>query len=81
MKWMARGRKETEGIYFQFVQAIKKARSEAMDRNVEIIQTAAKKTWQAAAWYLERQFPEEFASESKTVRELRKIIENLTAKK
>lgn len=79
-RWFARGRKETKGIYCQFWQAIKKARSDAMLRNVAIIQTAAQKTWQAAAWWLERQFPDEFANDSRTVRELKKMIDRLTAK-
>jgi len=34
--------------------AIKKAKAEAEVRNVTIIQTAAVKSWQAAAWWLER---------------------------
>lgn len=79
--WMARGRKEKSGIYVQFLHAIKKARSDAMLRNVAIIQTAAQKTWQAAAWWLERQFPDEFANSAATVRELEKMLKRLTAKK
>ncbi len=30
-------------------------------RNVAIIQHATQDTWQAAAWWLERRFPEDFA--------------------
>lgn len=79
-KWLAAGRKKTSGPHFQFVQAIKKAEAEAIARNVTVVQAAADKSWQAAAWWLERRFPDEFGSESRTVRELKKIIERLTAK-
>lgn len=37
-----------------FNDAVLKAQSEAEMRNVVLIQNAAKDTWQAAAWYLER---------------------------
>lgn len=43
-----------------FQAAIKKAESEAISRNVGIINIAAKSTWQAAAWWLERRFPDQF---------------------
>lgn len=45
----------------EFVEAIKKAEATCKQRNVTIIQKAAIKTWQAAAWWLERKHPEEFA--------------------
>ena len=37
-----------------FSNAVKKAESQAIARNLTIIQIAAKKSWQAAAWFLER---------------------------
>ena len=37
-----------------FSDAIKKAESKAITRNLLLIQNAAKKSWQAAAWFLER---------------------------
>lgn len=45
----------------EFSEAIKKALLICKQRNVGIIQKAAISTWQAAAWYLERRFPLEFA--------------------
>jgi hypothetical protein len=51
---------DNEELYLQFMQSIKRAEADAMRRNVAIIQAAAKKSWQAAAWYLERRDPEEF---------------------
>lgn len=49
--------KESEAIYVEFSDAIKKAQSQAEIRDVLIIGKAAEHTWQAAAWRLERKFP------------------------
>jgi hypothetical protein len=38
----------------EFSESIKKAEAKALIRNLTIIQVAAKKNWQAAAWFLER---------------------------
>lgn len=45
----------------QLSQELKKAQSEAKTAMLETIMKAAKKTWQAAAWWLERKYPDEFA--------------------
>jgi hypothetical protein len=45
----------------EFCEAIKKAEAKCKERNVALIQRAAVTTWQAAAWMLERKYPEEFA--------------------
>ncbi len=45
----------------EFSESIKKAELKNKQRNIVIIQNAAKKTWQASAWWLERKYPEEFA--------------------
>ncbi|WP_292465891.1 hypothetical protein [Methanolobus sp.] len=58
--WMKRGEQETTGQYHDFYLQTKKARAEAIARNVAIIQKAAPHTWQAAAWWLERSCPAEF---------------------
>lgn len=44
-----------------FCGRIKKAEARCKARNIKIIQKAGLTTWQAAAWYLERHFPNEFA--------------------
>jgi len=49
---------EVEGHKFrQFYEDVQRARAIAEARNVKIIQDAAKETWQAAAWWLERTDP------------------------
>ena len=50
-----------EAAYVEIVDAVEKARAEAVVRNVHVIQNAARDgTWQAAAWWLERTRPEKF---------------------
>lgn len=46
--------------FADFAEAVKKAESDAVARNVAVIQQAARTTWQAAAWWLERRYPEDF---------------------
>lgn len=71
--WMKRGKDAQESgskakadqIYIELVESIKKAEAEAIVRNVAVINKAAQKTWQAAAWYLERRRPEEYGRREK----------------
>lgn len=46
-----------ERLYQHFLHAVETARSQAVVRNVAIIQQAAQTQWQAAAWFLERTNP------------------------
>lgn len=48
-----------------FSEAIKKAEASCKHRNIALIQKAALTTWQAAAWWLERKYPNEFALKHK----------------
>ncbi len=45
----------------EFAESIKKAEATCKARNIAIIQKAAITTWTAAAWWLERKYPVEFA--------------------
>ena len=69
-RWIERGKAEDERLqqgespnpeetpYWEIWDTIEKARSEAMLRNITLIQTAAQSgSWQAAAWFLERTNP------------------------
>lgn len=71
--WLERGRREADRIangvaeneeetqYLNLWNSLKKARAEAVVRNVAFVQKAAQDgTWQAAAWWLERTVPETF---------------------
>ena len=57
--WLAKGR-EDKAPYAEFAVAIQKAEAEAEAATVARIQLAeaAPNTWQAAAWWLERRFPD-----------------------
>lgn len=67
--WLERGRQArlilddvgdiapSEAIFLEFLDAVESARSQAVVRNVALIQRAAETNWQAAAWYLERTNP------------------------
>jgi len=60
--WIVRGEKEGEGEYWEFSEAIKKSKAIFIQSNLQIIKAAAKKkTWNAAAWLLERSLPAEYA--------------------
>ena len=72
-QWMDRGRTEAESRdngnppdpkeqnYFEIWEAVEAARAAAEVRNIGLIQRAATGgTWQAAAWWLERSFPERY---------------------
>lgn len=70
--WLERGKREreriedgiepnsTETIYREFLEEVEQARAAAEVRMVGLIATAAKDTWQAAAWYLERSKPNQW---------------------
>jgi len=48
----------TKDLYVQFSFQIEQALAEAEMRDVEIITKAAEQQWQAAAWRLERKYPD-----------------------
>lgn len=73
--WMARGLAErerlnlvkgakenpTEVIFLQFLQQVERAKAEAIAKKVAVIAKSGNDgDWRAAAWWLERQLPEEF---------------------
>lgn len=59
-EWMRRGR-DGEPRFAPFAQAIEEARAMGEVRNVAVISAAAPENWQAAAWILERSYPERWA--------------------
>lgn len=49
-------------VYLKFWEELRKARAEAIVRNVAYVQSAAQAgSWQAAAWWLERSVPETYS--------------------
>lgn len=45
----------------EFATNVEKARLKSKDQSLKSVRTASMKTWQAAAWYLERRFGSEYA--------------------
>lgn len=49
-------------LFLELVERVERAEADAHARNVAVIQRAAQAgTWQAAAWFLERRYPEQYA--------------------
>ncbi|MBF0607433.1 MAG: hypothetical protein SFH39_00965 [Candidatus Magnetobacterium sp. LHC-1] len=57
-RWMQKGEKEKTGIYRNLYNVIKKALADNEIRLIAIIQKAAEVDWKAAAWMLERKYPD-----------------------
>jgi len=53
--------KPNPSYHVELVEALKKAENTCKARNIAFIQKAAQTTWQAAAWWLERKYHNEFA--------------------
>jgi hypothetical protein len=65
--WMTRGRAGEEP-YATLAERVERARSEGEVRNVATIAKAATERWDAAAWLLERQYPERWGRVSMRLR-------------
>jgi len=62
--WLKKGEQGIEQ-YAEFLGAIKKAEAEAQVNFVAIIASQAPTQWQAAAWWLERRFPDKWGRKEK----------------
>jgi hypothetical protein len=49
----------------EFSEAVLRAEKQCKQRNIVRIQNASKKDWRAAAWWMERKHPEEYAFTTK----------------
>ena len=63
--WMKRGGSGEEP-YASFADDIHQAMAESEARDIAIIGAAAKAQWQAAAWRLERRFPDKYGRHDRT---------------
>lgn len=75
-RWLAAGR-AGRAPYVSFLSAVKKAEQDAQAFCVRTILAASKKSWQAAAWFLERRYPTEFGSNRAELAELRRRLNEL----
>lgn len=70
-RWLDRGASDAEedADYRELRERVELARAEAEARNVAAIASAARDSWQAAAWLLERQYPDRWGRVSVRLRE------------
>lgn len=66
-----------EALYAEFCYALKRARAQAELFLLSEIKRAADTDWRAAAWLLERCFPERWGRHSREIRELRRQVAQL----
>lgn len=59
-EWMKRGEAARSGRFFEFYEAVKSAEGEAAIKWLAVIDKAAADSWQAAAWKLERRYPNDY---------------------
>ena len=82
-KWMNRGEdeEETEPLYSEFAETIKKAKSRLQYDCIHAIKEASRREWQAAAWLLERKWSEDFGKKDRIDMNLSavQIIDNIPA--
>lgn len=74
--WRSRGLIECSGIYYQFSQALMRARAKSEATLVACIASAAKTDWRAAAWILERRFPDQYGNRLTLVKRLEQMTED-----
>ncbi|MGB9937068.1 MAG: hypothetical protein ACPK7O_05060 [Methanobacterium sp.] len=73
--WMKRGEKSSRyDKYRKFYEAVTHALSWSQARDVAIISKAAEKDWRAAAWKLERRYPEKWGKKKVVETYNRKFI-------
>lgn len=62
-RWIQKGEEAARGRYRDFYVAVAQAQSEFEIRNQVTILKAAQTEWRAAAWNLERRFPERYGAQ------------------
>jgi transposase len=64
--WLERAEEDPDSAYAEFAALVEKARAQAEAANLRIIRKAANDSWQAAAWLLERVYPEKYGMRNRT---------------
>mgnify|MGYP006297104773 CR=1 FL=1 len=57
---VAAGLDADASVYVQFAEAVELAEGEMLVANLAVLEKAAARDWKAAAWRLERRFPQQF---------------------
>jgi transposase len=64
--WKEKGEEDPDSAYGEFLELVERARAQAEAANLRIIRKAATDSWQAAAWLLERVYPERYGQRNRT---------------
>lgn len=64
--WLEKAEEDEDSVYAEFADLVEKARAQAELANIAIIKAAAVENWQAAAWLLERVYPERYGNRNRT---------------
>jgi transposase len=67
--WLRRGERARRGIYRDFNDAVQLALAQSEVMDLEVIRRAARLNWTAAAWRLERRYPEKWGRKDKVTQE------------
>lgn len=76
-RWLAIGRRSTEGPEYQLFQDIKHAEAACLDHCLTIINESAITHWQAAAWLAERRHRRHFGKESELSAKLESLVKEM----
>jgi transposase len=77
-RWEMKGEAVKSRKFCEFCEAIKKAEADAEVRDLELISKAAEEQWQAAAWKLERKYPQRWGRRDATKLELSGEVKQVT---
>lgn len=79
VRWLTLGKRATSGPHFALFVAVKTAQAEYVQSCLGEIRLAAPKSWQAAAWLLERMHRDEFGGDKLEINQLKKELKELRA--
>lgn len=68
--WLKRAEECESGIYVEFAEAVQLAEAQAEINAVSVVTQAGFTNWTAAAWWLERKFPDDWAKTEKVKQEV-----------
>ena len=78
-EWMKKGEQQKSGAYHEFYEDVKRVEAQAAARWLGYIEKAAQEgTWQAAAWKLERRYPNTWGRTTQTVEHKGAVALNIT---
>ena len=72
-RWLAQGRQEAAGAFRELHQAVTAAKARSEVALARLVAQAGEKDWRAAAWLLERRFPDDYGSQLTILKRLEQM--------